>query len=211
MTEETEKRVSARTKLLEAAVTLIRKHGYCATSVEDLCKVAGVTKGAFFHHFKSKDDLGVAATKFWSETTGGLFASALYHQPEDPLERVLAYIDFRRDLIAGETFEYTCLVGTMVQETHESSPKIASACGDSIFGHAETLIDDIEEAISAYGLTPDWTASNLANHTQAVIQGGFILAKAGGGSAAAIETIEHLKRYVTLLFKGENHDRQNRN
>ena len=46
--------LNARDKLLEAGVRLVREQGYAATSVEQLCQLAGVTKGAFFHHFASK-------------------------------------------------------------------------------------------------------------------------------------------------------------
>ena len=51
---------SARDKILAAAFALVRARGYSATTVDDLCAAAGVTKGAFFHHFKSKEDLAVA-------------------------------------------------------------------------------------------------------------------------------------------------------
>ncbi len=70
----------ARQKLLDAAVSVIRTKGYSATTVDELCASAGVTKGAFFHHFKSKDALGVAAAEHWSDTTGALFAEAKYHE-----------------------------------------------------------------------------------------------------------------------------------
>jgi TetR/AcrR family transcriptional repressor of nem operon len=70
-------------------------------SVDELCARAGVTKGAFFHYFKSKEALGVAAADHWSEVTGALFAEAPYHDHEDPLARVLGYIDFRRELLGG--------------------------------------------------------------------------------------------------------------
>lgn len=53
-------RQSAKTKILDAAPPVIRAKGYAATTVDDLCEAAGVTKGAFFHHFRSKDKLGVA-------------------------------------------------------------------------------------------------------------------------------------------------------
>ncbi len=53
--------VGAKSKLLEAAIVLIRTKGFAGTSVDDLCTAAGVTKGAFFHHFASKEALGVAA------------------------------------------------------------------------------------------------------------------------------------------------------
>ena len=51
----------ARTKLLDAALAVIRGKGFAATSVDELCQAAGVTKGAFFHHFHTKEELGVAA------------------------------------------------------------------------------------------------------------------------------------------------------
>jgi AcrR family transcriptional regulator len=54
-------KVAARQKLLDATLALIRKKGYSSTSVDELCAQAGVTKGAFFHHFKSKDALAIAA------------------------------------------------------------------------------------------------------------------------------------------------------
>ena len=92
---------NARAKLLDAALGTIREKGYSATSVDDLCERAEVTKGAFFHHFKSKEALGAAAADHWSETTAALFASAPYHDPADPLDRILAYIDFRKELVRG--------------------------------------------------------------------------------------------------------------
>jgi len=133
-------------------------------------------------------------------TTGAMFAAAPYHAIEDPVERVLGYVELRKELLAGEEAEYTCLVGTMVQEAYSSNPAIRDACKTSIFGHAETLEDDIEAAIQSRGLRPDWTAKSLALHTQAVLQGAFILAKASGDRTVAEEMVDHLARYIRSLF-----------
>ncbi|MEE2878294.1 MAG: TetR/AcrR family transcriptional regulator [Pseudomonadota bacterium] len=196
----TTKRVSARTKILDATLALVRQQGFAATSVDELCKAAGVTKGAFFHHFDSKEALGVAAADYWSETTGEVFAAAPYHAIEDPVERILGYVSLRKALLDGETAEYTCLVGTMVQEAFSSNPAIRDACKTSIFGHAETLEQDIQQAIDTHHLKPDWTARSLALHTQAVLQGAFILAKASGDRSVAAEMVDHLARYIRSLF-----------
>lgn len=197
-------RTNAREKLLNAAIKLVREHGYHATSVEDLCKEAGVSKGAFFHHFKSKDDLAQIAAQFWDERTGQLFAEAPYHDHERPLDRVLGYVDFRGHIIDGEVHEFTCFVGTMVQEAYRDAPEIRRACRDSILGHADTLTDDIQAAIHEAGIKPGWTATSLAQHTQAVLQGAYILAKATDGREAALESVAHLRRYIELLFAHEN-------
>lgn len=193
-------RQDAKAKLLDAALGVIRTRGYAATSVDELCAAAGVTKGAFFHHFKSKDALGVAAAEHWSETTGELFANAPYHDHPDPLERVLGYVAFRRSLLTGGIPDFTCLVGTMVQEVHETSPAIREACDRSISNHAKTLEADIEAAMAERGMKPGWSAASLALHMQAVMQGAFILAKAKGGAEVAAESVDHLARYIELLF-----------
>jgi TetR/AcrR family transcriptional repressor of nem operon len=190
---------SARAKLLQAALGAIRAKGYSATSVDELCSAAGVTKGAFFHHFATKEALAVAAADHWSETTGRLFASAPYQRLADPLDRVMGYIDFRASLLNGPVGAFSCLAGTMVQEVYAARPAIRAACEASIFGHARTLEADIAEAMERNGVT-DTTARSLALHTQAVIQGAFVLAKAEGGCAAAVDSIAHLKRYFAFLF-----------
>ncbi|HEV2562641.1 MAG TPA: TetR/AcrR family transcriptional regulator [Rhizomicrobium sp.] len=192
---------TARQGLIDAALATIRTKGYAATSVDELCAKAGVTKGAFFHHFASKDALGVAAAEHWSEITGALFADAPYHKHKDPLDRVLGYLDFRKALLKGAVPEFTCLVGTMVQEVYETNPDIRRACDASISAHAATLEADIAEAKKKYGIKAAWTPASLALHTQAVLQGAFILAKAKGGADIAAASIDHLRRYVSLLFQ----------
>ncbi|MGH6740116.1 MAG: TetR/AcrR family transcriptional regulator, partial [Bradyrhizobium sp.] len=80
---------NARDKLVDAATSVIRAKGYAATSVDELCAWAGVTKGAFFHHFPSKDSLAVAAADHWSEVSEALFGAAPYQRLNDPLDRIL--------------------------------------------------------------------------------------------------------------------------
>jgi TetR/AcrR family transcriptional repressor of nem operon len=193
-------RGDARIRLLEAARDIIRAKGFAATTVDDLCKQAEVTKGAFFHHFGSKEALGVAAAEFWAETTSAFFEAAPYHLPDDPLDRALAYVAFRKAIIVGELAEFTCLAGTMAQEIYATSSDIREACGKSIFGHAATLEGDIRAAMQAHGIRGDWTPESLARHTQAVIQGGFVLAKAGNNPDLARESLDHLDRYIRGLL-----------
>jgi TetR/AcrR family transcriptional repressor of nem operon len=191
---------NARAKLLDAALDVIRAQGYSATSVDDLCAAAGVTKGAFFHHFASKEALAVAAADHWSARTAALFAAAPYHHLAQPLDRVLGYIDFRAAFFTGPVEGFTCLVGTMVQEAFVTSPAIREACDACISAHARKLEADIAAAMAQYRVK-GFTAASLALHTQAVLQGAFILAKARGGPAVALESVAHLKRYFILLFQ----------
>ncbi len=191
---------NARTKLLNAAVTVIRSKGYAATTVDDLCAHAGVTKGAFFHHFKTKDDLGAASALHWAETTSALFAAAAYHVPSDPLDRIFAYIDLREALLQGTTAEFSCLAGTLLQETHLTAPDIKTAAFAAVTGHATTLEGDFAAALARYGPPGGPNAQSLALFTQAVLQGAFILAKGQGNAEPVHDALSHLRRYLKLLF-----------
>lgn len=194
---------NAKEKLLEAAVLLVRGNGFAATSVDQLCAQAGVTKGAFFHHFASKEALGVAAADYWSRCTGAFFAEAPFHHHADPVDRVLGYIDLRLALIGGPVESFSCVAGTMVQEAFRSSAAIRIACEASIMGNARALEADIAEAMAQRGVTGT-TAESLSRHVQVVIQGAFILAKTQEESAApdmARDALRHLRRYFEFLFR----------
>lgn len=193
-------RQDARTRLLDAALGAFRTNGYAATTVDDLCRAAGVTKGAFFHHFASKEDAALAAIEHWNARTGHLFETAPYWAVEDPRARLLAYLDFRGALVCGELPEFTCLLGTLVQETFASHPTLQRACGAGIEAHASTLVPTIAAARACHAPGADWNASGLALYLQAGLQGGFVLAKATNDRAAVLDAIAHLKRYVEALL-----------
>ena len=191
---------SAKTRLLDAALLVIRHKGYSATRVDDICEAAGLSKGSFFHHFASKEALAVEAAEHWSRVTGALFDAAPYHAYADPLDRVLGYIDFRRSILRRPVPEFTCLVGTMVQETYDSHPAIRDACERSISSHAAEVAKDIALAKRLHAPGASWSAESLALYTQAVLQGAFVLAKARNGSRVVEECVDHLRRYIEMLF-----------
>jgi TetR/AcrR family transcriptional repressor of nem operon len=190
----------SKTRFLDAALEVIRTKGYEATTVDDLCAAAELSKGSFFHHFESKEELALAAADHFAAMADSLFAAAPYRSLPDPLARLLGYVDFRRAILQGELPHYTCLLGTMVQETYETHPLIRKACDRHLREHAATLTRDIAAAKKKYVPHARWNVETLGLFTQATIQGAFILAKASHGPAVADECLAHLRRYLVLLF-----------
>ena len=191
----------AKTRLLDAALHVVRANGYASTTVDTLCAAAGVSKGSFFHHFKSKDALALAAVGYFSTRAVGLFSSAPYQKAADPLDRLLGYVDFRASMLSGELPEYTCLLGTLVQETYDTHPGIRDACDRGMSEHIAELTRDVTLAKERYCPAATWSADSIGYFIQAVLQGSFIFAKAKQDPKVARENLAHLRRYLELLFK----------
>lgn len=189
-----------RNRLIEAAIRVIREKGYVATTVDDLCAAAGVSKGAFFHHFADKQALALGAAEEFAARADGLMESPLVRDPPTPRERLLGYLALRRALLVGDLPDVTCLFGTMVQEVWDTHPAIRDACALGIGSHAGRLVADIAAAKARHAPDADWTPESLALHTQVVIQGAFVLAKAAGDTAVAIDSLTHLERYLRLVL-----------
>jgi TetR/AcrR family transcriptional repressor of nem operon len=192
---------STRDKLFGATISIIAAKGYAATAVGEICAKAGVTKGAFFHHYPSKESLTVAAVNHWAQKCAAFYAAAAYHQFNDPLDRFLGFLDFRKDMLRAPMALRSCPVGTMIQEVFATHPDILRACEECIFSQVADVESDIAEAIKLYGLRLDWTAESLAIHTHAVLQGVYILAKAKRSVRVAQQSIDHLRSYIELLFR----------
>jgi TetR/AcrR family transcriptional regulator, transcriptional repressor for nem operon len=190
-------------KLLDAAIHVIRSRGYSAARVEDICAEAGLTKGAFFHHFASKEACAIAAAARFAANADAMFDAAPYKLLADPRDRVLGYVEFRKAILQGELPQFTCLLGTMVQEAYESHPAIRAACDRYISEHAERLAADLAEAKARYAPRASWTPESAALYSQAVLQGAFVLAKAKHGPKVAADCLDHLKRYFEGLLAGD--------
>jgi TetR/AcrR family transcriptional repressor of nem operon len=191
---------ATRTKLLDAARDVIRAKGYTATTVDDICSAAGVTKGSFFHHFASKEQLGIAAIEQFGVMAAAIFSSAPYNEMPDPLDRVLGYVDFRAAMLDGEIAEYTCLMGTSVQEVYATHPEIRAAADRGMSEHVAELARDIEAAKQLYAPDAPWSAESVGYFMQSVLQGAFIFAKAKQSPEVALQSLEHLRRYLEILF-----------
>jgi TetR/AcrR family transcriptional regulator, transcriptional repressor for nem operon len=192
-----------RAKLLDAARDVIRTKGYAGSTVDVICAAAGVTKGSFFHHFDSKEELGVAAIERFGAMAATLFAGAPYRSATDPRDRVLGYVDFRISLLTGEIPLYTCLIGTTVQEAYASHPNLRIACDRMLSEHVAELTRDLAAAKRRYAPEASWDPESVGYFMQCVLQGAFIFAKAKQNAEIAAASLGHLRNYLVSLV-GQN-------
>jgi len=182
--------VSTRDRLIAATIDLIRQKGFEATRVDDICTSAGVSKGAFFHHFASKAEIAIAAAQAWGHGANCMFAAALAAH-DDPRDFILAYLDMRIELLTGAPFSYMCYAGTLVEEVWQTHPDVMAAAAGSVNCHIDWLVPKFETALGSPG-----RALELATLCQASVQGALIIAKTDANVARAKACLRHVKTYV---------------
>lgn len=65
-----------RTRIIESAIKLFSNRGYNKASVDDICAEAGISKGAFYHHFRSKQELFLALLDGWLQNIDHAIAAS---------------------------------------------------------------------------------------------------------------------------------------
>jgi TetR/AcrR family transcriptional regulator, transcriptional repressor for nem operon len=162
-------------KLMAAATDLIRRFGYVATTVDQICAEAGVTKGAFFHYFTSKEELAVACLGQWDERMQEVEATAPFAGRPDPRERVAGYMDFYIGLFSNPRVLKSCLAGTTLQEVAESHPDLRAAANQCLVSSQARFVALLREAARVGKKRV--RAEDLAQLWLAAMQGSLVLYK----------------------------------
>ncbi len=123
----------------------------------------------------------------------------------DPRARVFGYVDFRTAMLAWDIPQFTCLLGTLVQEVYATHPEIRATCDRAMSEHVAMLERDLADAKRRYAPDDEWSAESVGYFMQAVLQGAFIFAKAKNDPRIARDNLAHLRRYLETLLpaKGE--------
>lgn len=162
---------TARDKLITAAEALMLSRGYASTSVDEICEAAGVSKGSFYHFFRTKEDLGLAVLDAFHARSGGIMAKGV-KKSADPVDRSLALVDHIVDS-AGVLWGKGCLLGSFALDLAETNPTIRKAVSDKFRQVAAALGEGLEPLGSE-----EEDGAELAEQFLVIVEGALVLAKA---------------------------------
>lgn len=187
-------------KILSKGRELMLKNGYNGTGIGDICKAAGFTKGAIFHYFKDKEELGLALLDYHWNLTQQMLASTPYAKISDPFERVMAYVDLF--IMMGEMpgVTHSCLFGNLTQELSETHRRITERCALAFTEWQGQIASDLAAAQQVYQSAFDWEAPSVAEHFVGIYEGALILIKARKEPLILSRNMRHFKSYLLSLF-----------
>lgn len=185
-------------KMMRVAEKLMIDKGFVATTVDEICEAAGVTKGSFFHYFKGKDELGKLLIERFSKNTHKMMENSCCGT-DDPLERIYGFIDFALEVIKNPNVK-GCLVGTFAQEISETHPELKSCCAKGFDEGAEFFKKEFAKAKTKYAPKADFDAESLGDYFVALMQGIFLVRRTKKDNKSAEKVLNHFRRYVKILY-----------
>jgi TetR/AcrR family transcriptional repressor of nem operon len=188
-------------KLVDAGVKLMRARGYSATTVDDICAEAGVTKGGFFHYFKSKDDIAKSALTHFHEGKVKNYEEAAFRKFADPLDRVFGRLDFVKVSVGGDRrVTKGCLIGVFAQELAFTNPEIRDVCQGFFSRIVRDFANDLAEAKAIYAARAKFDPKAVALFYLSLVQGSLMLAKIAGNNDVLHDNIEQFRGHLKNLF-----------
>ena len=194
-----------RKRILDTAQAMILDHGFAGVSVDQLITSLGLTKGAFFHHFKSKRELARTLIQRYSDEGVQLFSDNLARAKklsDDPLQQLLVFIGLYEEIFDGLTEPFPgCLLASYVMEMQQFDDEMRDIINVEFYLSRTELTKLIEQIIEKYPPRAEVDAVSLADGFMSVFEGAFILEKSMEEAAITAQQLRHYKTYVELLFK----------
>lgn len=193
-------RVTAKEKIINSTLDVMEGRGYRAVSVDEIITHAGVSKGSFYHSFKSKEELAMQALEEYERRGTEIIQSGSYRDIEDPVMRAIAFVQYIEDK-SSDLWQHGCLLGSVALEVALSHPMLLEKIDE--------LFEEFERGVATI-FTPALRARNikkingkeLSRHFLAVIEGAIITAKTHGNQEFLSQGIGHFKRYLEYLLDG---------
>lgn len=195
---------ATKDRLLDIAERHFLQHGFAATSIEDLIKEAGITKGGFFYHFEGKNALAYALMQRYRERDAFLF-SGLFKRAEeltnDPLQQMLVFVKLLAEMMADlEGLHPGCLVVSFTYESHQVNEEVRKITADSVMDWRRLFREQLDKINARYTANSDSSSDDLADMLSTIIEGGIVVSRALNDPSILVKQLLEYRSYVQLLY-----------
>jgi TetR/AcrR family transcriptional repressor of nem operon len=193
-----------RERILDAAQALILDHGFGATTVDAVVNRAGITKGAFFHHFGSKSDLARALVERYALLDKQHLEEQMQRAAKlatDPLQQVLVLIALYEEEFASMAEPFPgCLFASYIYENKLFDETTIAVLRDSTLMWRRVAREMLERVAAVHPPKVPVDMESLADLFYALTEGSFIMTKTLGDKTLLARHTRHLRTYLELLF-----------
>ena len=192
-----------RDKILAESKALVFQNGFSGTSIDQILHRTGITKGAFFYHFKTKNALAKALIEEFAREDIYHMNQALKktaHLKGDSLGRLLQFIQEFIDMMSDLKEPPSCLYASYTYEPNNFEQETLNHISDTLLAWRKTMVKLIEDVLGEYDTKIDIGIESLADHIIVIFEGSYVVSKALHDPGLTASQLKHLKNYFELIF-----------
>jgi TetR/AcrR family transcriptional repressor of nem operon len=193
-----------KNKILAESKELVFEKGFAGTSIDQILDRTGITKGAFFYHFKTKSALAKALIEEFAQDDMGHMEAALKKTEDlkgDPLERLLQFVQEFIDLMSDLSSPPSCLYASYTYEPDQFDKEVLDIVEEAILKWKETFKTLLGAVLQEYNLKMDTNIDELANNFFVTFEGSYIISRALNDPSVIAKQLQLLKNHFQLLFE----------
>ena len=192
---------TSRGKIVHAARNLMLAQGYPITSVDDIIKAAGVSKGSFYHFFESKEELALTAMHDFLADGAALMMDGPFLEITNPRKRAIAFLK-HVESVAMRLWAHGCLLVMFSVDLAGTSPRVRQETSAVLLALIDRIGAILRPLTRDGGGNLPMTASAMANVYMAIIDGSLVYARATGDSSCIARNLKTFRQQVEALGNG---------
>jgi TetR/AcrR family transcriptional repressor of nem operon len=199
--------VQTRENILDHAEALILGYGFAGTSIDKVIEKAGITKGAFFYHFKNKNELAKALIERFHKKDMAVLGPYMVRAEKlspDPLQQLLIFVGLLSEMFDQLTEPFPgCLHAAYVYQSEQFDEEIMCVCSNAMLDWRVLFGSKIRAILEKYQPRQPVDADSLADFLISILEGAVLLSKTLKDPKVVAPTFHHFRNYLTLLFLQE--------
>lgn len=193
-----------RNRILDATLDLVLEHGMAATSLDQVIARAGLTKGAFFYHFKGKEELALEVVKRFAAQDEAMLRE-LQQRAEalsrDPLQQVLLMVGLLAELFSGPGSAHPgCLFASFCYEGDLWDDRFRAIYQRAFHLWRDAIASRLRLAAKQRPPRIDVDIDTVADMANTVIEGAYVMARSYADQRIIRDHVLQYRNYLELLF-----------
>jgi AcrR family transcriptional regulator len=191
---------SDRTKqfIIEKTAPIFNTKGYAGTSLSDLTKATGLTKGSIYGNFDNKDEVALAAFDYNFERVT-LYMKSKIVATENSIERLLVYPKVYRDFLKIPFLQPGCPILNTSTEADDTHPLLRNKVADALAFWKKSIENQIKRGIERKEIKAATDPSEIAFIMMSLIEGSVMQAKVTGKSSVLKVSMDFLEKLINDL------------
>ncbi len=166
-----------RRRIVGHATLIMYEKGFARTTIDDVIAAAGVTKGSFYFHFSSKEELGYAVIDNASDHILNSLRQSVDREDLTPYGRIEAMLRGIQGIVEAADCSRGCILGNLALETSNTNPGFRERIARAFRDMSGSIASELEEMKEAGGLPGDFDSAAYADFAISALEGGIMISK----------------------------------